>query len=571
VKRIPILYLSLAVLVMVSIPPLVFYATKLNETSRQALQTNEQELQNTIARSIASQIALFHASSRQNLKTFTSTLENMEINAARFDAVRDKLEQLVTGDPNVLYTTLLDTQAKGIRAGNYAADQDPFLFKALERGFISARQDQPYFSEPVLITLSGEHRPVAVLAEPLHGLGGQLGMLAAVVSLRHVQEQLSNSSLRGLEAYVVDRRGRLLLHKDMVGNPIGSALHTVPIVQQFMSWSGQAQATETTAFDLKIKDQVTPMLGTYSSVPSLQWAVIAQKKQSDAYASVREMQFYATVWGAVWLVVCLTVASLAALAISRPIVHLTESSAAIARGDFSRRIDIKNRTEIGELAATFNYMTGELERYVERLKQAAQENHELFLSSIRMIAAAVDEKDPYTHGHAERVTRYSVLIASEMKLPDDDVYRVKISAVLHDVGKIGIEDRILKKPGALTPDEYEIMKGHTTKGANIVRAVPRLREMIPGIELHHESLDGKGYPHGLKGEEIPLMARIISVADTFDAMTTHRPYQTAMDPSVAVNFIQSQAGRRFDPTVTSALQRVYESGKLKLQRVGAVV
>ena len=130
--------------------------------------------------------------------------------------------------------------------------------------------------------------------------------------------------------------------------------------------------------------------------------------------------------------------------------------------------------------------------------------------------------------------------------------------------------RSLKKPGSLTPDEFDLMKQHTVKGANIVRVVQRLREMIPGIELHHESMDGAGYPHQLKGEEIPLMARIIAVADTFDAMTTHRPYQTAMDPSVVVKFIQSQAGRRFDPACAAALQKANDSGRLKLQRVAAV-
>ena len=107
---------------------------------------------------------------------------------------------------------------------------------------------------------------------------------------------------------------------------------------------------------------------------------------------------------------------------------------------------------------------------------------------------------------------------------------VRVSAQLHDVGKIGIEDRILKKPGALTPEEFEVMKTHTTKGANILRPVAQLKEMIPGIELHHESLDGRGYPHGLKDAEIPLLPRIIAVADTFDALTTNRPYQQAHDP-----------------------------------------
>src|SRR5260370_20469659 len=156
-------------------------------------------------------------------------------------------------------------------------------------------------------------------------------------------------------------------------------------------------------------------------------------------------------------------------------------------------------------------MSEELEHFVEDLKRAAAENRELFMSSIQMLAGAVDEKDPYTRGHSDRVTKYSVLIAKEMGMPEDFLETVQVSAQLHDVGKIGIEDRILKKPGALTAEEFEVMKTHTTKGANILRPVTQLAEMLPGIELHHEALDGRGYPYALSGHHIPLLARLISL------------------------------------------------------------
>jgi putative nucleotidyltransferase with HDIG domain len=260
----------------------------------------------------------------------------------------------------------------------------------------------------------------------------------------------------------------------------------------------------------------------------------------------------------------------AARRLSIPLQTLTESSRAIAKGDFSQRVHLKSRTEIGELAETFNHMTADLERFVFDLKRAAEENRTLFLSSIQMLAGAVDEKDPYTRGHSDRVTRYSVLIAKELGLPDEEVEKIRISAQLHDVGKIGIEDRILKKPGALTPDEYEIMKTHTTKGAAILRPVEMLKEMIPGIELHHESLDGRGYPHGLKGDEIPLIPRIIMVADCFDAMTTNRPYQAAMDPEYVVRIITSLTNTKFDPRVVAALTAVFERGDFRIRRAAAI-
>jgi HD-GYP domain-containing protein (c-di-GMP phosphodiesterase class II) len=245
---------------------------------------------------------------------------------------------------------------------------------------------------------------------------------------------------------------------------------------------------------------------------------------------------------------------------------LTESSRALARGDFSQRVHLNSRTEIGELAQTFNTMSEELEHFVEDLKRAAEENRELFMGSIQMLAGAVDEKDPYTRGHSDRVTRYSLLIAKEMNLPSSFMEILRVSAQLHDVGKIGIEDHILKKPGALTEEEFEVMKTHTTKGANILRPVTQLAEMLPGIELHHEALDGRGYPYGLHGDQIPLLPRVIAVADTFDALTTNRPYQQAHTPEQALQIIKGLAGKRLDPTAVQALLAVYERGEIRIQR-----
>ena len=157
------------------------------------------------------------------------------------------------------------------------------------------------------------------------------------------------------------------------------------------------------------------------------------------------------------------------------------------------------------------------------------------------------------------------MIAEEMKQPSSFLETLRVSAQLHDVGKIGIEDHILKKPGALTEEEFEVMKTHTTKGANILRPVMQLAEMLPGIELHHEALDGRGYPYGLQGDQIPLLARVIA-ADTFDALTTNRPYQQAHTPDQALQIIKNLAGKRLDPEAVAALLAVYARGDIKIQR-----
>jgi HD-GYP domain-containing protein (c-di-GMP phosphodiesterase class II) len=227
----------------------------------------------------------------------------------------------------------------------------------------------------------------------------------------------------------------------------------------------------------------------------------------------------------------------------------------MSEGDLSQRVDVPGTFELAELAEGFNHMGGELGKSIEKLKLAARENQELFLNSIRALAAAVDAKDPYTRGHSERVARYSVAIARHLDLPADEVKKVRIAALLHDVGKIGIDDRILRKPTALTDEEFEVMKLHPVKGALIMGQIPQLKWIIPGMRYHHEKWDGTGYPDGLAAEEIPMLARIISVADTFDAMTTTRPYQKAMKSDYVVTRIKTFAGSRYDSRVVDALER----------------
>jgi len=188
-------------------------------------------------------------------------------------------------------------------------------------------------------------------------------------------------------------------------------------------------------------------------------------------------------------------------------------------------------------------------------------------NQIFALAAVVDAKDPYTKGHSGRVSDYSVILARELGLPDDEVEKIETSAILHDVGKIGIEDRVLKKPGVLTNEEFDIMKRHTVMGFEIVRQVKQLGDMLPGIRWHHEALNGKGYPDGIMGDELPLMVRIIAVADTFDAITTDRPYQAGRDFPQALEILRKHAGSKYDPIVVDAMHTAYTKGGLRSHEV----
>jgi HD-GYP domain-containing protein (c-di-GMP phosphodiesterase class II) len=179
--------------------------------------------------------------------------------------------------------------------------------------------------------------------------------------------------------------------------------------------------------------------------------------------------------------------------------------------------------------------------------QLLRKQRELFYNTITILAQAVELRDNYTGGHTARVTNYSLMLGEELDLPDDQLQLIRMGGPLHDIGKIGIDDAILRKPGRLTPGEFEVMKSHTVKGAAILETIPDLAPVIPIVRSHHERWDGRGYPDGLAGEEISHLARIVAVADAFDAMTSDRPYRKGMDPDQAFTEVRKQSGLQFDP------------------------
>jgi HD-GYP domain-containing protein (c-di-GMP phosphodiesterase class II) len=241
---------------------------------------------------------------------------------------------------------------------------------------------------------------------------------------------------------------------------------------------------------------------------------------------------------------------------------LVSAAQKIAAGDFSSRVEETNVTEIGTLGQTFNVMSTKLEEHIARLAKAAQENRELFVGTVKALAAAIDGKDKYTRGHSERVSRISVAIGKRMGMEEEELETLRISALLHDVGKIAIDDAILKKPSALTEEEFEIMKTHPQRGYKIMSQIPAMEEFLPGMYMHHEMVNGCGYPRGLKGEQIPLQAKIVSVADTFDAMTIDRPYQKALRLEDALDRISDYINVRYDPAVVEALKVACKAGEV---------
>lgn len=571
-RRLRILWIVAGALLLVSVTPLWLYHRQVLQLSEEKLQDTERVQQSEITRSLASETLQFEQSLREELISQRQVLALtgwiQDVNDPAHSAQMARLLQdFVENDSNILYVTAVNKEAKGQSAGSFGADRDPFVEAALKRAFTSSIQGFDSDSEP--FALGEGNRPALVMSVPLMADGQYAGMLAAVVSLSRVQARLRDASVRGGMVYIVDVHGHIVAYPDTRDLVPGSDVTSIsPLVRQVAELPHDLRTTQTTNFlaPSSHHGRKTEMIGTYSTIPELGWAVIAQRSLDDARedAGVNELTGEALRFVLGVMSLALLLGYLFAVGITHPIQGLVQSTRAISRAEFHERAEVRGAAEIRELAETFNQMAGHIEEYVERLRQAAEENRELFLGSIRMLAAAIDEKDPYTRGHSGRVAKYSTIIGEGLGLSTEELDRLRISALLHDVGKIGVDDRVLKKPGQLTEEEFNLMKQHTVKGANIMRPVAKLRDVLPGIELHHERLDGGGYPYGLQGDQIPLMARIIAVADTLDAITTNRPYHSAMDLEYALERIRALSVSRFDPKVVAALESAVHSGQLRL-------
>lgn len=400
--------------------------------------------------------------------------------------------------------------------------------------------------------LSLPEQKTAVVAVGLPMFTGDkiTGVLMADLSMERIWEIVEKVAIRRSgEAYLVDRRGRLIAGQDRSRVLNQEDMKGVEIVGKYLALGKTGGALPFT--DKTGKE----MLGAYAPLDLEGWGVVVQEPKEDAYTVVAEMKEQILIWGIITGLLVCVIGLFFARRITVPITNFIRSVLIIARGNFKEKIDIRANNEIGQLAETFNYMVKQLDLYDKNMRR-------LFMSAIASLAAAIDERDPYTRGHSERVTEYSLAMADEMGFDPKSREVVHIAALLHDIGKIGIDDSILRKPSSLTKAEYTVIKEHPGKGATIMAPIKQLQKIIPSMRHHHERFDGQGYPDGIKGEEIPLPARIIAVADSFDAMTSDRPYQVAMDERVVVDLILSWAGSRFDPKVCEAFSRAFQKNRI---------
>ena len=558
-------YLLLAVFSFVALAPLASVAWKLIDGNREALKTSHQERQLLLASMVARGVDIHVEALRGQLAHLAGTIARGTGRSGHVDG--DEVQAVLDGvaDERLVYLRFTD-----LHGASVSSPPSRRIPRELEPTFLAAFRSAAErlaerrvvdlvavtVSEPVL--LSG--RATVVLSAPVVAGGTIRGVLCALVDLQHVWEAVTRER-GGYAVFAIDKRGRLFAATGLPEVEVGRDMKDSAIVKRFLQSPG---ATETLPFEWSpgTTGPVERYLGSYD-VAREGWGVFVQGRERQVYSAVASMIQGTLQWALLALACALFAAAIFARMLADPIKQLAEASKAYAQGDFSTRVRVQSLTEVGDLADTFNRMAAELEELIRRLRLAAEENNELFLGTARALASAIDAKDPYTRGHSVRVNRYSVILARYHGLAESEIRDIHVASLLHDVGKIGIDDAILKKPGQLTKDEYEVMKQHTVIGANIMAPIRKMQRLLPGLRSHHERWQGGGYPDGTAGDAIPLMARIIAVADSFDAMTTDRPYQKGMTFEQALARVNELKGTAFEDGIVESFNRAYRAGEFR--------
>src|SRR5688572_5066200 len=574
--RIRLLYIVLGVLLLVGLLPLAFAGFVLSGRSAQELRSIENRYQAQLVQDKARQIELYGQRYRDVVTGLARAFEIAGgIQELDDDGYNQRLQKTLQEDPNLIALALWPVdgtlhrafQPDVIKLDEVDARVSEVLARMNGRGLVVSRPQ---------IIRSGMEMALTIAAPVLGGANNQdvVAAVVAIISFQEVfaavQQPTSKSEQELLDAglpvvFVVDQNGRAVAHPEESVAFSEKPMTDLKVVQDWLESGAQVQSA-LAPFTATRDDRTVDMLGSYATAEldkNSRLGVIAIQDEAAALVSVSDMR-----WQTLWIsfiaaLLTILIGIFFAKKLTHPVRELASGAHRIASGDFSKRIDVTSRTELGDLGNSFNTMTDQVERFIGDLQKSAQENRELFIGTVKGLAAAIDGKDPYTRGHSERVSRFSMAIAQRLGLPDDEIEKIRISALLHDVGKIAIDDNILKKPSALTDEEYEIMQGHPQKGYNIMSQIPAMKEFLSGMYMHHEMVNGMGYPQGLKGDEIPLMGKIVAVADTFDAMTTDRPYQKAFKFEDALARIESFVGTRYDPAVVAALSAACREGQIR--------
>jgi HD-GYP domain-containing protein (c-di-GMP phosphodiesterase class II) len=385
------------------------------------------------------------------------------------------------------------------------------------------------------------------------------GFLAASISLQPIRDLVARQSYSGgTEALLLDRSGRPIASRGPAASPDPSELRGSPMVAAYVQErTALDQSGEVHVGDFSLRSGGSA-IGAYAVVPLASWGVAVLEPKSTVLSLSHWVEREGVFGLLLGLALSIVLGLLFARSIVGPIRRIVAEALDISRGIFGREVKLKTRNEIGDLAHTFNYMSKQLQAYDAENRGLYESLEKGYLETIVALANSIDSKDSYTRGHSQRVGDLSRAVGAEMKLPDRTLKHIFYGGILHDIGKIGIPERILLKQTVLSDEEMKIMREHPAIGASIVGPVAFLAPSVPCVRHHHERWDGSGYPDKLKGTDIPLIARIVNVADTWDACTSTRPYQAAMGYEEALAVIRRLSGSQFDPDVVEPLFRALE-------------
>ena len=571
-NKISLIYFVVATLLLIGLVPLVLTGWFLSEKSAVELRAVENRYQTQLVQEKARQIEMFGQRYGDLVGSYARAFEladNLSVLTA--PQTEEKLGATLKENPNLLALYVKPVNGESLSVFRAEAIQRREIESLSSTALGNLGSKKLGFGQPNKLTSSGE--VILTIASPVI-IGNNISAgVVAIISLREISrfvaenKQSSEAELwkAGLPiVFVVDEKGLAVFHPDAAVASNQKNLTDLKIVQEWRESSRQIQSA-LVPFTAEFEGVKYEMIGAYSTASfgkELIFGVIVIQDENKALASVGEMRRHTWVISLVFALIALLVGSVFARRLTAPLLKLVSAAQKLASGDFSTRVETSSVTEIGTLGETFNLMSGKLEEHIANLAKAAAENRELFVGTVKALAAAIDGKDRYTRGHSERVSRISIAIGQRLNLSEEELETLRISALLHDVGKIAIDDAILKKPAALTNEEFEIMKSHPHHGYKIMANIPAMKEFLPGIYMHHEMVNGAGYPQGLRGAEIHLQAKIISVADTFDAMTIDRPYQKGMTLDDALNRIKSFVGTRYDGKVVEALVEACADGQI---------
>ncbi|MCS7311440.1 MAG: HD domain-containing protein [Acidobacteria bacterium] len=551
--------LLITVLLVMSTIPLMVGALKMIDVGEEFLRVKIEEQQIQEADLLAAELVRQHQMAQASLKELSSGLHFLMMSTLTPEERKERITAAIEDVFRRVPWQALELRTTSEEVYRVRAESIPQ--RGLGPAWETTFQQALLNGETVAILPAGTRSDLVALYGYRYG-GGETATVVALGALdtRPFQRVILQRTSPGRYVFVLQNVPpyRVLISNDPAGIPVGQPLH------QAHPLAGSTAALNR-SYTVTYAGKSVRVLGAARPLPELNALLIVETDMQNALAVVRQMARTGIQWAAGVTLITVLLALIAARFLSRPIRRLAQTTHQIAETrNFHRRLRVQGLQEVRILKVAFNRLLDEIQAYVRKLEDKAEENRRLFYDSIKMLAAAIDAKDPYTRGHSERVSRYARTIAQFMDFSDEEIEKVYLAGLLHDVGKIGIQDRILQKPAALTDEEYEIMKTHPERGYKIMKEIKQLADVVPGMRYHHENWDGTGYPFGLKGEQIPLIARIIAVADTFDAMTTDRPYQRRMPAEKAVERIVMLSGRRFDPKVVQAFVQAYEQGAFQV-------